>query len=248
MLRIAICDNDQGDLNELLDLVYSYLAAHPGIESGICSFYDPAELSVCLEKGLNFDLFLLDILMPGIDGIKVGQLIRRLEPDAPIIYTTSSEEFALNAFENHAIRYLVKPVKQEELYSALDLAFSLCSEAESAAYAVKTADGFITLSSDNVIYVENRGRTAVYVLKGGKSISTVKIRSSFEDSVAPMQDDPDFMRPHKSYFVNMRHVQVMTRDMITMDNGQNVPVSRRCSQDVTQQYLRYVSRKRGGLR
>ena len=248
MLRIAICDNDQKDLRKLLELVDAYLSAHPGTDSGICSFYEPAELSECLNKGLNFDLFLLDILMPGIDGIEIGHLIRLREPDAPIIYTTSSQEFALNAFENHALRYLVKPVKQDELDSALDLAFSLCTEAKSAVYAVKTGEGVVTLSSDNIIYIENRGRTAVYVLDGGRSVSSVKIRSSFEDSVAPIQDDQDFMRPHKSYFVNMRHIQMMTRDTITMDNGQTVPVSRRCSQIVTQQYLKYVSQRRGGLR
>jgi len=246
MLRIAICDNDENDMRALLEQVEAYFDSHPGAKGSVCSFSDPGELSECLRSGLSFDLYLLDILMPGIDGIKIGQLIRSREPDAPIIYTTSSQEFALDAFENHALRYLVKPVRQEELDSALDLALSLCADDKPAVYSVKTGGGTVSIASDKIVYIENRSRTAVYVLSDGASVASVKIRSSFEDAVDPVQEDPIFMRPHKSFFVNMGHIRMMTRDNIVMDNGEEVPVSRRCGQNVTQQYLKYISDRRCG--
>jgi DNA-binding LytR/AlgR family response regulator len=241
MLRIALCDNDKTDLKTLLAQTDIYLAAHPRTEGVLYSFYEPMELAQCISRGLTFDVYILDILMPKTNGIELGRMIREKDPFAPIIYTTSSEEFALNAFENHAIRYLVKPVRQAELESALDFAVSLCTDARPGMYMVKTGEGITALSSDKIMCVENSDRTAVYSLSGGDSVSSIKIRGSFEDAVSPLPEDPMFIRPHKSFFVNMRFIQSLSKDSITLDDGRSIPVSRRCCQDITGRYLKFLS-------
>ena len=68
------------------------------------------------------DVVLMDIRMPGMDGIEAARYINRLDKPPAIIFTTAYSDHALNAFETHAIDYLLKPIKQSRLEAALDAA------------------------------------------------------------------------------------------------------------------------------
>ena len=71
------------------------------------------------------DIILLDIRMPGMDGIEAAQHIAKLEIPPAIIFTTAYDQYALNAFESHAIGYLLKPIKKEKLVDSLNAASKL---------------------------------------------------------------------------------------------------------------------------
>jgi two-component system response regulator AlgR len=73
----------------------------------------------------NPDLILMDIRMPGMDGIEAASYINRLDNPPAIIFTTAYSEHALKAFDTHAVGYLLKPIKQEHLYEALQSAKKL---------------------------------------------------------------------------------------------------------------------------
>lgn len=68
---------------------------------------------------LNPDVVLLDIRMPGMDGIECAQHLAALETPPAVIFTTAYGEYALDAFRVHAVGYLLKPVRQDELSGAL---------------------------------------------------------------------------------------------------------------------------------
>ena len=68
------------------------------------------------------DVVLMDIRMPGMDGIEAASYINRMDKPPAIIFTTAFSDHALNAFETHAIDYLLKPIKQSRLEAALDAA------------------------------------------------------------------------------------------------------------------------------
>jgi DNA-binding LytR/AlgR family response regulator len=241
--RIAICDNDERDLQLLAAQTQAYLTAHPGLEGEVCAFGGAAALLRALESGTEYALFLLDILMPGTDGIEIGARIRRRDGCVPIIYTTSSKEYALSAFQNHALRYLVKPVQPAELFSALDFAFSLSGAGRN--YSVRTRAGLVCLAGKDILWVENRDRAALYALADGRAVRSVSLRSTFERAVAPLPDDPDFARPHKSFYVNMHHIHVLQSDRLVMEGGREIPVSRGFSARVNRDYLQFLAREEG---
>jgi DNA-binding LytR/AlgR family response regulator len=242
---IAICDNDELDLQLLAARVREYLAVHPEIDGNLRMFSSPSALKKTLDAGANYRLFLLDILMPGLNGIEIGEQIRKQYDNVPIIYTTSSREYALNAFQNHALRYLIKPVQQSELFSALDFAFSLLQGDGGKNYTVKTREGLVCLSGKDIVLVENKYRSVLYSLCNGMTVKSVSIRGTFEEAVAPLPDDPDFTRPHKSYYVNMRYIHIMQPRVLIMDNGREISVSRSFNSQVNRDYLQYLSLEEG---
>ncbi len=73
-------------------------------------------------QAANPDVVLMDIRMPGMDGIEAASYINRMDKPPAIIFTTAYSEHALKAFETHAIDYLLKPIKQSRLSAALDAA------------------------------------------------------------------------------------------------------------------------------
>ena len=75
-----------------------------------------------LAQGLEPDIVLMDIRMPGMDGIEAARHIAKLDEPPAVIFTTAFSDHALEAFETHAVDYLLKPVKQERLQAALDAA------------------------------------------------------------------------------------------------------------------------------
>lgn len=80
-------------------------------------------LNVCQQQPI--DLILLDIRMPGMDGVETANHLKKLENPPAIIFTTAYDEYALQAFDAHAIDYLLKPIRKERLQQALDKAHRL---------------------------------------------------------------------------------------------------------------------------
>lgn len=71
------------------------------------------------------DIILLDIRMPGMDGLEAAQHISKLETPPAIIFTTAYDQYALDAFDNHAVGYLLKPIKKDRLLDSLNAASNL---------------------------------------------------------------------------------------------------------------------------
>jgi len=238
---LAICDNDLADLQFLTGQMEEYFTVHPEHKSEINTFTGSAALRESLENGTHYSIFLLDILMPETDGIEIGRLIHAKSADAPIIYITSSDEFALKAFQNHALRYLVKPVRKDELFSALDFAYSLLPAPSDRTVTVKTRDGIVCLPVNDIILVENQNRSAYYTLRGGETIQSTSLRSTFENGIAPLSTDPDFLHTHKSFYVNMRCIRAFHPESLSLDDGREIPVSRGFFQKANRTYLEFLA-------
>jgi len=115
-VRVLIADDEPLARERLRDL----LAAMPGIEL-VAEAGDGREaLHACAEH--NPDLVLLDISMPGIDGLETARHLAAFEPRPAVVFCTAFDAHALSAFEAEAIDYLVKPVRPERLAAALERA------------------------------------------------------------------------------------------------------------------------------
>ena len=242
MLKIAICDDNQCDLRILDDSVSKWLRQQ-GIKGQVYKFNHSMELIEVMESTV-FDLFILDIVMPEVNGINVGRKIREMNNKAGIIYLTTTPEYALDAFGVHALRYLSKPLKMAELNDALEFASNFLTTKKHT-IAIKSTEGIKKVFIEDIMYIENNLRKMIYHLANDEKLMAVRRNGSFENAAAPVSSNIDFCQPHKSYFVNMGYIQTINANQILMDNNCMIPITRQRLNEVKKQYLKYISRYGG---
>ncbi|WP_343208265.1 LytTR family DNA-binding domain-containing protein [Anaerolentibacter hominis] len=121
--RIAICDDVNYYVNLLEGFVKEY-AVETNIQAETAAFTDGQELLESFQKKI-FDIVLLDVEMPDMDGIELGKEIRRINPDAVLIYITVHESYCLDAANLEAMYYIVKPIDKNRMFRVLRNATTL---------------------------------------------------------------------------------------------------------------------------
>jgi two-component system response regulator AlgR len=181
------------------------------------------QLALSMVERLGPDIVLLDVRMPGIDGLEVArQLATHDEPPA-VIFTTAFDEYALQAFESEAIAYLLKPIRAEKLRAALAKAGRLTrpqlQQVANAARepARRTHIGVRGRDGLKLIPVEE-----IYCFQADQKYTTVKHLKGedlIEDSLKTLEEefDPGFVRIHRNALVNTRFLERIARDA----NGQH---------------------------
>jgi len=118
-MNILIVDDEPLARQRLIGLVQGL----NGFEA--CANASNGKDALRLAQELKPDVVLLDIRMPGMDGIETAHHMNRLSKPPAIVFTTAFSEHALKAFETHAVDYLLKPIKQDRLHDALEAAARL---------------------------------------------------------------------------------------------------------------------------
>jgi len=116
-VKVAVCDNDKQELLQINRLVDEYVSC--GFAEGkieVHSFERSMKLLDQMESGEHFDIFLLDIIIPRLNGIELAAEIRSSDQVGKIIFLTSFLEFAVDSYSVGAFNYLLKPIKKDQLF------------------------------------------------------------------------------------------------------------------------------------
>lgn len=243
MLEVAICDDDHTQLSLVATYTSEYLEAN-AISASISRFKHPDDLLESCEKK-RYHLYILDIVMPMINGVEVGRIIRERDRQALIIYTTGEPGFALQSFDTAPIDYLLKPIDKERLWRSLTQAIGLLKDIDGRTCIVKTADGMQVIAHAEILYCEYSRHTVRYVLSANRSITTCVIRGTFAEHVTGLLEDGRFIRPHVSFVVNMDHVESFTKTRFTLRTKETVPIVARHYCAVRDAFLTYILSKGG---
>ncbi|MFZ7133432.1 MAG: LytR/AlgR family response regulator transcription factor [Eubacteriales bacterium] len=236
-MRIAICDDNKQELLLITGLVNEFLDydfAENKIE--IKSFTSSIELLSRLENDKNFDVFILDIIMPILNGIQLAAEIRSKDQVAKIIFLTSSSEFAVDSYSVDAFNYLIKPIQKDKLFTILEKACLDISSDLHQYIVVKTQNSLSKVFFHELLYVEIIRRTIYLYLKSGIVLESTSTISQVE---AILLKDIRFIKPHRSYIVNLDHIKNLSRDGITTTSDLLIPVSRNAFKEVKQTYINY---------
>ncbi len=172
-----------------------------------------------LEKNMQLkpDLILLDIRMPGMDGLEAARHLDLLENPPAIIFTTAYNEYALEAFDVHAIGYLVKPVRAEKLKKAIASAsrpaLTTLSESENPLsnetrkYISASIRGNIKLVPVTDIYYFHAEHKYVMVRYSGGELLIEEPLKNLEQEFAT-----DFLRIHRNALVAKGKLSGLTKD------------------------------------
>lgn len=244
-MKIMICDDDAGDLLKIEELILKYKILHPDRRIELGKFSDPTKLYHRILAGEEADIYILDMLMPGRTGIDLGNQIRKSGGENIIIYITSSDDYALDAYGVHAIRYLLKPIDEEKFFEALDYGLSYFDTraGREPVYLLKTKGGLVRTPYSKIEYIENANRKLEVHLAGGEVLKSLFIRKSFEEEIHEIAEEKNFWQTHKSFLVNFDYVRQLGMGSIIMESGRQLPVSKAKAAKVKREYLLFVSGK-----
>ena len=242
-MRIVICDDSIEYLSIIDKLLLKYRELNVHVKFETEKYSDPSKLYYEIKKDNLADVYILDMIMSCKSGIDIGNKIREMDGQSIIIYITSSGEFALDAYGVHAIRYLVKPVREDRFFEAMDYALSYTDAKKDAVYLVKTKKGLVSLPYSKIEYIENASRMLNIFLNDGESVQSIFIRKSFDEEIKEIVEDEKFLQVHKSFIVNLRYVKRIDKNNIIMESNHIIPVSKKRFADVKRVYLIFASKQ-----
>ncbi len=239
-INIAICDDQTLQLDILTQLLDEYQNERKTLFR-LKTFQSAYELLDAAENE-HFDLYLLDVMMHGIDGITVARDIRNFDNTAGIIYLTSSPNFAYESYSVHAFDYLLKPVQKETFFMALDR-FFLQAEKAVEGLTLKCGNSLIRIPFKQLVYVEVNGKHLYFNMTDG---TEHKVYGFLKEYANILLERPEFMQIHRSYIVNMYQAAKVSADGIKTFTGKNLPVSRLLYPQIQKDYMNLMFTQRRG--
>jgi len=211
--------------------------AHKALASHISKF-DDLEHSGSAFNGMEaikmlnentYDIIFLDINMPVISGVELMEL----QPKRPLtIVTTAYSDFALSAYQNDAIDYLLKPISFEKFSKAIEKAkiyyFGNTAKKETTAseknFSYRTNGQMCSMPVSDILYIESLGN---YMKLYSKKIKSHLIIYGSLSNIGEEINCNNFIQVHRSYIVNTKEITAVTFKSLTLSNGEMVPVGRK---------------------
>jgi DNA-binding LytR/AlgR family response regulator len=201
--------------DELPGLTYLKMLCEQIPELEVVKSYNNPQNLLQEWEGLDFDLLISDIEMPGVNGLQIADVLK----GKPIIFTTAYKDFAVDAFDKDAVDYVVKPVKRERLQQAVQKVIDRLDKkpAKPKQVQLNTDKGKALINISKIFCIEPSeidSRDKIILLNDGGKV-TVK-NYSFEKLLEQLPKN-EFCRINKKAVIALRHVQYYMHDEITAD-------------------------------
>jgi len=238
VLKIAVCDDNIADLSNIISFIDDYKSKQMDKNSILyTAFQNAADLIAAMESGQEYDLMLLDIMMPFITGMSAAKEIRQFDQDVKIIFMTSSPEFAVDSYSVGAFYYLLKPVRKEMLFLLLDKVISESEIKPGDSFLIKSKTGLTRIYLSRLEFAEVIGRTLIYHLNDGSVIEAVGSMNELEKELLSL---PCFIKTHRSYIINMEQIDTICQREVRMQSRAVVPMSKANSNIVKSAYITFA--------
>lgn len=239
MLHVAICDDDKV-LLENLDREVELWAQE---EQALCSvelFATAEAFLFAWEEKRDIEVLLLDIEMPGMDGMELARRLRRRGERLGIIFVTGNPDFALEGYDLEAVSYLVKPIKRDRLRAALNRAVRQTGSRKALLVSIAAGEVEKVYVSD-ICFLESRGHETVLRMRDSRDITCREPLRQLEQELEESAED--FFKPHRSYVINLGYVDRMTKKDVRMEGGTPIPIARGKWEELNRAYMRYFRRQ-----
>lgn len=235
-MKIAICDDDDISREQIAQIVSLYAFNR---DISVSVYTRGFQLLEDARKIGGFDIYILDIIMPGLNGIQLGLQLRQDLFSGKIIYLTSSQEYSVASYKTHASGYLIKPVQQAELFSLLDTLTLSIQSAKNKSMIVRTRESILKLNFSSILYAELVRKTVVYHLLSGKCVDSTSIRCTFSEAVQELLRDSSFVLCGSTKIIHLAYVIEMDSDTITFKNGERLYLGRRSCRELRSAWYNY---------
>lgn len=233
MLQIAICDDEQFYREKIQNLVTEYLNNHD-LTYQLHPFSSGRDFLNQSKNSVKYDIVFMDISMDAIDGIETAMQMRTYHSDTFLVLVTAFIDYVLDGYKVNAMRYLLK--------DTLDASFTECMDAilqrmGTAQVTFPFTDGERKLHTDNILYVESNKHKSIFFYMD-TTLETYEIYRKL-DTIEQTLSGYNFLRIHKSYLVNMKHIRKISNYTAFLDTGKELPIPRLRFQEVRESFVAY---------
>lgn len=233
-MRIIACDDDRHQRERLREYLSEY--RDPSGEQPVVRLFDNASDLLDALEHEKYDLAILDIIMPGLSGMDAAKDIRERDQNIKLVFLTSSKEFAIESYRVRASDYILKPVEHDALFEMLNRFYSELLR-EKDTLSISTSKRLFSVPYSAVCFVEINVRTLTFHLS---DTSTQQVSGKLSDYEGCLLSRSEFIKPHRSFVVNMDHIRTLDTKEITMRSGDVIPIARGTSKEIRDTYMNYV--------
>ena len=215
MIKIAICDDEKIFRDEAERMLIQYME-DAGVPFKADIFGISSELVDEIEKGNIYDVYLLDIYMPGITGMSIATELRNHGVKSPVIFLTTSTDHALEAFGVDATHYLLKPYTKDQFYVGMDKATGSIASHKNDSIILKVDNEYRSIAVSKIYYCEAEDKYQRFYLENGEKLL---VRISGTELYGQLSEFDSFYRCGRAHIINLNHISKVTQKGAMFKNG-----------------------------
>ena len=234
-MRIAVCDDNPKELER----IKGCFCRIQGYDL-VCSYFDSTSTVMEILKTENspYDLYILDIEMPGMNGLKLAKSIREKDSRALFVFLTSYTRYMKDVFDVVTFDFIEKPISDEKLLQILERAatyLNITSQHFSFGYRASR----YSLKYDRILYIEKKGRQALI-----HTFEDVNKTNMTLEEIWKQLNPKSFVYIHSSYIINLYNLDRKDNEIAIMRNGEKLHITKGYRRELAMRHYEFVQ---GGM-
>ena len=234
-MRIAVCDDNPKELER----IKGRFCRIQGYDL-VCSYFDSTSTVMEILKTENspYDLYILDIEMPGMNGLKLAKSIREKDSRALFVFLTSYTRYMKDVFDVVTFDFIEKPISDEKLLQILERAatyLNITSQHFSFGYRASR----YSLKYDRILYIEKKGRQALI-----HTFEDVYKTNMTLEEIWKQLNPKSFVHIHSSYIINLYNLDRKDNEIAIMRNGEKLHITKGYRRELAMRHYEFVQ---GGM-
>lgn len=228
-LNVVVIDDDKFILEYFGELLNGSMDFH------LIGLYSDGKKIYDILGNNKVDVVIIDIEMPGVNGLEIGEFINEKYPDIKIIFMTGHSKYALEGYKYYPFDFLVKPINPLRVNKTLKKIIEQNANDKEQNYqrtriGIKVKKGLVLVDIDEISFIEKVGKKVQLYLKNKKSVEVSENLKLLEEKLNPY----GFFRPFKSYLIPLNNIQSVFLDdftdsynIVLKDSDSEIKVSRK---------------------
>lgn len=237
-MRIGFCDDEVSCREEIRNLLAGWPEQPENLQ---VEAFEDGDALISAHSAKPFDMIILDVIMPLLNGIETAEEIRRQDQSTKLVFLTSSRDFAVESYAVKADDYLLKPVQASKFYACLNELSEEIRERDKA-ILVKGARVFHRIEIKKIEYIEAQNKHIVFSLSDGRQIESVEPLYTYEKQLLITDG---FFKCSRSYIVNLYQIDTFSAKEIKTHSGYRIPIARKCQKEFEAAYFEAFFGKEG---
>ena len=234
-MNIAVCDDESKILEEITSFIQKEF---PLNKTEAFSDGQTFLSSLKVSTGREPDVLLIDIDMPGMNGMEVAAALAQEKAQTLIVFVTAHDELVYDSFKYHPFAFVRKKYLETELRAVLkDCQMEI--DSRSKRFVFQNGGQTINLAQSEILYFEGQANyLAIHTTTAGGEFRMRSTMAAIEEELK----NKGFLRIHKGFLVNLEHVKILKTENLELDNGELLPIGKSYSDEAKKSILRYMRR------